>query len=280
MEGQGVSRPATVAGRPNSAAEQRPEVDVVSRGARGEYRQRCALRVERGHRQRHGGNGHGDVARLQSRIPSGGVKYAARTMSVLPPTIRFAGSRYGNPAPRNAANPMTGSGMQQARDLRAEETVEVVRNHEDGTGFRGWLLETEARSDARWSGRSAAVTRDALAHHGVGGGEIGARSRGAAKAASRVRTAGRIPREEVEVRPGAAARALEGSEGPRVRTKLVLPQGRVGVGAVPSEHLEGPRGNAQGQGGSGKPPFRYDHAAVIFLSSGFGRRYARPLKVA
>jgi len=33
----------------------------------------------------------------------------------------------------NAANPMTGSGMQQARDLRAEETVEVVRNHEDGT---------------------------------------------------------------------------------------------------------------------------------------------------
>jgi hypothetical protein len=27
---------------------------------------------------------------------------------------------------------MTGSGMQQARDLRAEETVEVVRNHEGG----------------------------------------------------------------------------------------------------------------------------------------------------
>jgi hypothetical protein len=31
---------------------------------------------------------------------------------------------------------MTGSGMQQARDLRAEETVEVVRNHEDGTGLQ------------------------------------------------------------------------------------------------------------------------------------------------
>ena len=40
---------------------------------------------------------------------------------------------------------MTGSGMQQARDLRAEEIVEVVRNHEDGTGFRGWRLGTEAR---------------------------------------------------------------------------------------------------------------------------------------
>jgi hypothetical protein len=32
----------------------------------------------------------------------------------------------------------------------------------------------------------------------------------------------------------------------------VLPQGRVGVGAVPSEHLEGQRGDAQGQGGSRK----------------------------
>jgi len=93
-----------------------------------------------------------------------------------PATIRLAGSRSGNPAPRNAANPMTGSGMQQARDLRAEETVEVVRNHADGTGFRGWLLGTEARSDARGSGRSAAVTHGALARRGVGEGEIGARS--------------------------------------------------------------------------------------------------------
>jgi hypothetical protein len=74
-----------------------------------------------------------------------------------PASIRFAGSRYGNPAPGNAANPMTGSGMQQARDLRAEETVEVVRNHADGTGFRGWLLGTEARSNARGSGRSVAA---------------------------------------------------------------------------------------------------------------------------
>jgi hypothetical protein len=32
----------------------------------------------------------------------------------------------GNPAAGNAANPMAGSGMQQARDLRAEEPVEVV----------------------------------------------------------------------------------------------------------------------------------------------------------
>jgi hypothetical protein len=33
----------------------------------------------------------------------------------------------------NAANLMIGSGMQQARDLRAEETIEVVKNHGDGT---------------------------------------------------------------------------------------------------------------------------------------------------
>ena len=173
---------------------------------------------------------------------------------------------------------MTGSGMQQARDLRAEETVEVVRNHEDGTRFRGWLLGTEARSDARGSGRSAAVTRVALARPGVGGGGIGARYRNAAKAAVRAAT----PDESHERRSSSTRGSSESSGGER------RPEGPhvagfrkgAGAGAVPSEHLEGPRGNAQGHGGSGKPPFRYDHAAVIFLSSGFGRRYARPLKVA
>jgi hypothetical protein len=43
-----------------------------------------------------------------------------------PAKIWLARSRIGKPDSRNAANPMTGSGMQQARDLRAEETVEVV----------------------------------------------------------------------------------------------------------------------------------------------------------
>jgi hypothetical protein len=36
---------------------------------------------------------------------------------------------------RNAANPQIGSRMQQACDRRAEKTVEVVRNHEGGTGL-------------------------------------------------------------------------------------------------------------------------------------------------
>jgi hypothetical protein len=44
----------------------------------------------------------------------------------------------------NAANPRIGSGMQQARVSRAEETVEVVRNHEDGTRRSRWFLEPEA----------------------------------------------------------------------------------------------------------------------------------------
>jgi len=42
---------------------------------------------------------------------------------------------------RNTTNLTTGSGMQQARNLRAEETIGVVQNHEDGTR----LLERDLR---------------------------------------------------------------------------------------------------------------------------------------
>jgi len=43
-----------------------------------------------------------------------------------------------------------------------------------------------------------------------------------------------------------------------------------GVGAVPSEHLEGQRGDAQGPGGGGEgQPNRYDHAADIAFVIGF-----------
>ena len=159
------------------------------------------------------------------------------------------GEDVGRPATRNAANPMTGSGMRQARDLRAEETVEVVRNHADGTRFRGW--HPRDRSAQRCA-REWTLGR-------VGGGETR-----------------RIPREEVEFRPGAAARALKGSEGPGVRTSLILPRGRIGHGAAPSEDLEGRRGDAQGQGGSGE-----DHRTATTTpwqppSRPSGRRSARP----
>jgi len=45
-----------------------------------------------------------------------------------------AASAAGKRIPGNATNPRVGSGMQQARNSAAEQTVEVVQNHEDGTG--------------------------------------------------------------------------------------------------------------------------------------------------
>jgi hypothetical protein len=47
--------------------------------------------------------------------------------------------------------PLSGCGVQQTRDLRAEETVEVGRNHEDGTRFDGW------HSSDRWGLRLPGV---------------------------------------------------------------------------------------------------------------------------
>jgi len=51
--------------------------------------------------------------------------------------------------PGNATNLRVGSGMQQARDSYAEEAVEVVQNHEDGTGARAWQLGSEVRRQRR-----------------------------------------------------------------------------------------------------------------------------------
>jgi hypothetical protein len=53
------------------------------------------------------------------------------------------------PAARNAANLMAGSGVQQTRGPDAEKAVEVVRNHEDGTGVGAWNPRPEAaRTDS------------------------------------------------------------------------------------------------------------------------------------
>jgi hypothetical protein len=77
----------------------------------------------------------------------------------------------------NAANPTIGSGMQQARDSRtprgvdlltekaAEQTGEVVRNHEVGTGLLVWLARGRRR------GGDIALGVDAGEH--VDGGVIG-----------------------------------------------------------------------------------------------------------
>jgi hypothetical protein len=50
--------------------------------------------------------------------------------------------------------------MQQARDLCAEETVEVVRNHEDGTGPTDWHPEAEGGGNVAGSGRTDDPTRE------------------------------------------------------------------------------------------------------------------------
>jgi len=60
-------------------------------------------------------------------------------------------------------NPMAGCGMQQARRPGAEETVEVVGNHEDGTsGTPGRVLPKGNRRPVFGSGqreRSRAIVR-------------------------------------------------------------------------------------------------------------------------
>jgi hypothetical protein len=75
---------------------------------------------------------------------------------------------------RNAANPTTGSGMQQARELRAEKTVEVVQNHEGGTRLDGWCRRPEG--SARATGSFWEV--DTRSH--VGGGAVRSRTPGEA----------------------------------------------------------------------------------------------------
>lgn len=49
---------------------------------------------------------------------------------------------------RNAVNPRIGSGMQHARAVEEEETVEVVRNHEGGTRTRLVAASRRRGSDA------------------------------------------------------------------------------------------------------------------------------------
>jgi hypothetical protein len=161
--------------------------------------------------------------------------------------------------------------MQQARDLRAEETVEVVRNHEDGTGFTEpdapWTETAAMRWE--WTLGGSHLRRTELCgrpHGDGGGGSVEGRFRRSPRA---FRSnpgcrwlARRIPREEVgESDPGGRTEALEGNQGPEGPHGDTNREGSE-AGAAPSEDLEDPRGDTQGQGGSGEgPTTRYDHAA-------------------
>jgi len=56
--------------------------------------------------------------------------------------------------PENASNPKAGSGAQQTRRADAEQTAEVVRNHEGGTRFDGSHRRTEGGASLReWTRR-------------------------------------------------------------------------------------------------------------------------------
>lgn len=127
MGGEGCGKPATVLRATDARREQDREGEAESQGS-GKH---------------HGGNGSGDAVRLWERGLLRGV-WASRV--------------------NNAANPRTGSGMQQARRLEAEETVEGVQNPEDGTRDSGAAarfpksgLETvgmgvDALRNTRWRG--------------------------------------------------------------------------------------------------------------------------------
>jgi hypothetical protein len=55
-----------------------------------------------------------------------------------PASVRSLLARAGHDGIRgNPADPRSGTGLQYARDLQVEKTVEVVRNHEGGTGRDG-----------------------------------------------------------------------------------------------------------------------------------------------
>jgi len=159
--------------------------------------------------------------RLPARIPSRGVRSVAGKVRMSSRPGWFASGAPGSPI-GNATNPRTGSGMQQARDLRAEETVEVVRNHEDGTGFRRWLSGTEAHGDVGGSGCSVAVTPIVSAVRGRWRGE-GARFGPAAKAAvfgaraheSHERRSGVRPGQQGDLCRGAKARGSARFHPPR-----------------------------------------------------------------
>jgi len=80
--------------------------------------------------RRHGGNGKGATATAMwngcSRVEFFEGCEQRRGKCPGTPDQPVSTGRHGPSEAGNAANLMTGSGMQQARDLRAEETIEVV----------------------------------------------------------------------------------------------------------------------------------------------------------
>jgi len=81
--------------------------------------------------------------------------------------------------------------MQQARDRRAEETVAVVRDHEDGTGVDGWHRRPDGTNQERFGATGSSPGVDARKENGGGAKRIpreaGARHFGAARCSGEMR---------------------------------------------------------------------------------------------
>jgi hypothetical protein len=134
-------------------AEQRLEV---------EGRRERAVHSASPEAQRRGGNGARrratNAAAMQQAAGGGtssrGVRCVAGTRRTAPqaseprPSGR-GGAASGRQATETRRTP-SGTGMQQARNLCAEEAVEVVRNHEDGTSALAWQPASRSRRQRRW----------------------------------------------------------------------------------------------------------------------------------
>jgi hypothetical protein len=165
----------------------------------------------------------------------------------------------GSAQARNAANPMTGSGMQQARDLRSGG------NRRGGAKPRGRNgIPRQAASGPNRAGSNADTGEWTLGRR-VGGGEsrhpnfAGSGGPQGLHGSLTTRVVGArrsVCRDEShERRSGDPTRATgEHSAGePRPEGPLLVDVLRdVNQGATPSEDLGGQSGNRQGQGGSGK----------------------------
>jgi hypothetical protein len=149
----------------------------------------------------------------------------------------------------NAANPMTGSGMQQAHARVAEQPAEVVRNH--GGGTRCARMAPGARRPARWLGVDATTAR---------------RWRGGP---------GRIPGEEGASAPAPSRELRRRGQDQECRTTDQLDRQSRERG----EYLEGPtlkRGQGRGGSGRGQRPATRAHERRLRVAARCNSKLARP----
>jgi hypothetical protein len=129
--------------------------------------------------QRRGGNGRSDADRRSRSnaakaagggTSSRGVRCVAgkRRAHHRQSERRLSGRRgaaSGGQATETRRTP-SGTGMQQARNPCAEETVEVVRNHEDGTRLTDWHPSAEGGGNVTGSGCTGGLAGDRRASRG------------------------------------------------------------------------------------------------------------------